>query len=152
MRLQIVTATISCHAPNLQRHVIGARGKQLTLRTPFDGIHLVSVTTERFNRLIHAQSAHMDSLICAARGKRLIRLPIHIQSRCTMERKLLCTLSRRGIPDNCGFVDARGEYIIAALVPLEGKNGTLVLTQCRGQTAICLPDSRIAIVTACGQQ
>lgn len=150
--LQIVTATITLHAPDLKCHVIGAGRKQLTLWTPFDGIHLVGVTTERLNGLVHAQPTHMDTLICAARGKRCVRLPIHVQGGCTVEGELLSALSGGGIPNDGGLVHTGGQDVIATFVPLEGEDRTLVLAQSGGQSTIGLPDACIAIITASGQQ
>lgn len=39
--LQIVHARVLLHGPNLERHVVRARGQQLPLRIPLDGVDFV---------------------------------------------------------------------------------------------------------------
>ena len=40
---EVVHRVVPVHAPDLQRHVVAARGQELPLRVPLDGIHLVGV-------------------------------------------------------------------------------------------------------------
>lgn len=101
MRLQIMDTIVLFHWPNLEGHVVRTGGQQLTLRIPFDGIHLVGVALERFNGFVHIHFAHVNALIRTAAGERGIALPIDIKGRRQMERELLCTLSGGRIPDNC---------------------------------------------------
>lgn len=56
---------------------------------PLDGIDLVRVTLEGLHGFVLAELAYVDALIGGARGERGIALPIHVESRGGMERKLL---------------------------------------------------------------
>ena len=44
--LQVVHTDLPVHGPDLQGHVVTAGGEELSLRIPFDGIDLVSVSLE----------------------------------------------------------------------------------------------------------
>ena len=43
MRLEVVHAGVPVHAPHLERHVVRARGQELALGVPLDGVDLVGV-------------------------------------------------------------------------------------------------------------
>lgn len=69
----------------------------------------------------------MDTLIGRTRRKAVVVLPVHVQRWSRVKWKLLFTLARLGVPDDGGLVDPRTENVIALLVPLQGKDGSLVL-------------------------
>lgn len=46
MCLEIVHAGVMLHGPDFQCHIVRARGQQLTLWIPFDGIHLICMALE----------------------------------------------------------------------------------------------------------
>ncbi len=52
-----------------------------------------------------------------------------------MEGKLLLVVSRVGVPDDGRLVHSCAEDVISTLVPLERKDGTLMLSQCPFQIA-----------------
>lgn len=104
------------------------------------------MSNERLNRLIVSQLAHMNLLISAAAGKRRIRLPIDIERWRIMERELLCRFACLSIPDDCRLIDARRKDVVAALVPLERKNWTLVLAESVAEMTLSGPNARVAIV------
>lgn len=43
------------------------------------------VTLEGLDRSVLTQLTHMDAHVCAAGGKRVVALPVHVQSRCCWE-------------------------------------------------------------------
>lgn len=43
---EVMDGGVPIHAPDLQSHVVAARGKELPLWVPLDGIHLISVALE----------------------------------------------------------------------------------------------------------
>ena len=43
VRLEVVDAGVPVHAPHLERHVVRARGQELALGVPLDGVDLVGV-------------------------------------------------------------------------------------------------------------
>lgn len=94
----------------------------------------------------------MNLLIGAAAGKRRVRLPVDVQRGRRMEAKLLRTLAGGRVPDDGRPVDARRQNVVAALVPLERENRTLVLAERRAEAASCRPDACVAVVAAGGQQ
>jgi len=150
--LQIVAATISVHAPDLEGHVIRAGRQQLALRTPLDCIHLVCVSFKGLDGFIYTQPAHMYPLIRTARGKGLVCLPVHIQGWSTVKGKLLGALARGCVPDDRRLVHASREDVVAALVPLQSKDRTLVLSQSRSKSTVGFPNSGVTIVAAGGEQ
>lgn len=152
MRLEIVNAVVLFHWPNFQCHIIGARGQQLSLRIPFDGIHFVRMSQERFQRLVGAHSAYVNSLIGAATGERGVRLPIDVQCWRNVEWELLCTLTSGRVPDDCGAIDTGRQNEISFFVPFQCENGSFVLAKCIGQTPICGPNASVSIVAASRKQ
>jgi len=43
------------------------------------------VSLEGLDRSVLTQLTHMDTHVCAAGGKRVVALPVHVQSRCCWE-------------------------------------------------------------------
>lgn len=145
--LQVVTASVSVHAPDFQGHVVGTGGQQLALGTPLDGVHLVRVALEGFNWFVYSEPTYMDALISTAGCEGLIGLPVHIQGRSVVKSELLSALSGRGVPYDRRFVHSGRENVVAALVPLQRKDWTLVLAESGGQPTVRLPDPGVAVIT-----
>lgn len=49
------------------------------------GVLPYRVTLEGLDRSVLTQLTHMDAHVCAAGGKRVVALPVHVQSRCCRE-------------------------------------------------------------------
>ena len=99
--LQVMNTCLSVHGPHFESHVVTAGGQELALRVPFDGIHLISMALEWLDGSILAQLTNMDLLVSGARGKTLLRLPVHIESWSWVEGKLLLAVASSSVPDNC---------------------------------------------------
>lgn len=56
---------------------------------------------ERFDGFVNTQLTDVDTLVSAAGGKAGVGLPVNIQCRSRVERKLLSTLPGRCVPDYC---------------------------------------------------
>lgn len=110
------------------------------------------MTLERFDRLVDAQLAHVDLLIGTAAGERGVGLPVDVQRRRRMKRKLLRTIAGRCVPDDGGAIDAGRQNVVAAFVPFERENRALVLAERCAQSSLGGPDTRVAVVAAGCQQ
>ena len=72
----------------------------------------------------------MNLLVRRTRGKGHVGLPVDIERRRRVMRELLFTMARVGVPDDRRAVHASREYVIALLVPFQGKDRPFVLTEC----------------------
>ena len=87
---------------------------------------------ECFDRSRFAKAANVNLLIVRTGRERRVRLPVHVKSGSRVKGELLFAMARRRIPDDRRSINAGRENIIAFLVPFQGKDRSLVLTQRTG--------------------
>lgn len=116
------------------------------------------------------QFTDVNALVSTTRCETVVGLPVDIECRSQVERKLLRTLSSLCVPYNCRlegrkklkfcnflietrkciqithFVNTSTEDVVSFFVPFKRKNGTLVLAKCAGKSTLCRPDASIPIV------
>ncbi len=100
MCLQVVQTVVTWQRPYLESHVIWTWCKQFALRIPFDCVYFVLMALKGLDRLKWAESAHVDFLVCAAWRKARFVLPVDVERRCCMKRKLLCARTGLSLPYN----------------------------------------------------
>lgn len=108
--------------------------------------HTNRMSLKTFHRLIDAQLANVNALISRAAGKRVIGLPVDVESGGRMETELLSALATRGIPDNRRFVNTSAEDKVTPFVPFQSKDGPFVLPKRRCQSPVGRPNSSISVI------
>jgi hypothetical protein len=67
--------------------------------------HLVCVSVEGLDGLWFSQFAYVDTLVRAARRKALVRLPVDVERRGRVERKLLLVATGLRVPNDGRTID-----------------------------------------------
>ena len=104
------------------------------------------MTLKGLDRLFLPKTTDMDTFVRRAGCEALVGLPIYIQCWGLVEGELMLVFSGLRVPNDGCTINTCAQDVVAALVPLQGEDGSFVLTKSSFKLSTSGPNSCKAVV------